>query len=55
MTMPDMIIPDDNDVLMGRGGRNFEHVGNEQLRRFAHDRVRDYQRATKKQKAAISR
>ena len=45
----------DNDVLLGRGGRNHEHEGNEQLRRIAHSRVREYERASKKQKAVISR
>ena len=49
------IVPHENDVLLGRGGRNHEHEGNEQLRRLAHRRVRDYQRATKKEKAVISR
>lgn len=45
----------ENDVLLGRGGRNHEHSGNNQLRRIAHSRVRDYSAASKKQKAVISR
>ena len=50
-----MILINENDVLLGRGGRNHEHEGNEQLRRIAHSRVREYERASKKQKAVISR
>ena len=52
--MASIIIKNENDVLMGRGGKNHEHSGNEQLRRIAHGRVHEYERATKKQKAAIS-
>lgn len=36
-------------------GHNHRHSGNEQLRNIARDRVNDYRRATKKQKAVISR
>ena len=49
------IAPNENDVLLGRGGRNHEHAGNNQLRDIAHSRWREYQAATKKQKAVISR
>jgi len=47
--------PEKNDVLLGRGGLNYEHEGNGQLRRLARGRVREYQKATKKEKGAISR
>ena len=53
MSLP--IRVNENDILLGRGGRNHEHEGNEQLRRIAHSRVREYERASKKQKAVISR
>lgn len=43
--------PNENDVLLGRGGRNYEHEGNEQLRRIARSRMREYQQARKKQKS----
>jgi hypothetical protein len=45
----------ENDVLLGRGGLNYEHEGNGKLRHLACSRVREYQGATKKQKGAISR
>ena len=45
----------ENDVLLGRGGNNHSHCGNEQLRRIAHGRVGEYVVARKKQKAVISR
>jgi hypothetical protein len=44
-----------NDVLLGRGGNNHAHNGNEQLRRIALDRVGVYMLARKKEKAVISR
>jgi len=53
--MPNIIMPNENDVKLGRGGRSHEHEGNEQLRSIVRSRVGDYQRATKKQKAVISR
>jgi hypothetical protein len=45
----------ENDVLLGRGGNNHSHCGNEQLRGIAHGRVGEYIVARKKQKAIISR
>lgn len=48
------IVPHQNDVLMGRGGRNNRHTGNEKLREFARRVCLDYQNATKKGKSAIS-
>lgn len=51
----DTIRTTENDVLLGRGGNNHSHCGNEQLRRMANARVDDYIAATKKQKAAISK
>ena len=47
--------PHHNDVLMGRGGKNNQHSGNEKLREFARRRCEDYRRATKKTKSELSR
>lgn len=47
--------PGDNDVLMGRGGRNHEHAGNEQLRNICRAKVPEYRRARKKQKNIMSK
>lgn len=49
------ISPTTNDVLLGRGGNHWAHEGNEQLRKFAIRRVREYAAARKKGKALISR
>lgn len=49
------IRPTSNDVLLGRGGNNFKHEGNEQLKNFALLRVREYGAATKTEKGNISR
>lgn len=51
----DSIRATENDVLLGRGGNNHSHFGNDQLRRMANARADDYIAATKKQKAGISR
>eukprot|EP00980_Cylindrotheca_fusiformis_P017861 scaffold5653_cov147-Cylindrotheca_fusiformis.AAC.23 len=53
--MSDIFQPHENDVLMGRGGRNNQHVGNEQLRVLARKRCDDYVKATKKGKSIISK
>jgi hypothetical protein len=47
--------PHQNDVLMGRGGKNNQHLGNETLRDFARDRSEAYRKATKKGKSDLSR
>ena len=47
--------PHENDVLMGRGGKNNQWYGNEKLRSIARERCREYQLATKKEKSLISR
>jgi hypothetical protein len=47
--------PHENDVLMGRGGKNNQHSGNERLREIARERCEDYCAATKKGKSEISR
>lgn len=49
------IRPNENDVLLGRGGTNHSHCGNEQLRVIAQERASDYRASTKKGKAVISR
>jgi len=54
-TLNTTIVPHENDVLMGRGGRNNQHEGNEKLREFAR-RVKDeYQSASKREKSHLSR
>ena len=47
--------PNENDVLLGRGGKNNQWIGNEKLRNIARRRCREYQQATKKEKSQISR
>lgn len=47
--------PHEHDVLMGRGGKNNQHSGNETLREFARERCEDYRIACKKVKSDISR
>lgn len=49
------IVPHDNDVLLGRGGNNNKHIGNEKLRLMARSLVSEYSKATKKQKSNMSR
>jgi hypothetical protein len=53
--MSDISTPHKNDVLMGRGGKNNQHSGNEKLRGLARTRCEDYRRASKKGKSDISR
>jgi hypothetical protein len=52
--MGDKIIVTDNDVLLGRGGKNNQHPGNEKLRLMAIKYSSFYRAATKKEKPAIS-
>mmetsp|Transcript_6421 Transcript_6421/g.6984 ORF Transcript_6421/g.6984 Transcript_6421/m.6984 type:complete len:314 (-) Transcript_6421:47-988(-) len=49
------IQPHENDILMGRGGKNNQHVGNEKLRGFARLESENYRMASKKGKSFISR
>ena len=49
------IRPTSNDVLLGRGGNNYAHEGNERLRRIALSRVHEYGSADKLRKGKISR
>ena len=51
----DSIDPHNHDVLLGRGGRNNQHSGNEILRQFARAQKDKYQVASKKGKSALSR
>jgi hypothetical protein len=53
--MSDISTPHKNDVLMGRGGNNNQHSGNERLRGVARTRCEDYRRVSKKGKSDISR
>jgi hypothetical protein len=50
----DQIVVTDNDVLLGRGGRNSQHPGNEKLRLMAIKYSSFYRAALKKEKPAIS-
>lgn len=50
-----IIVPHENDILFGRGGKNNKHVGNETLRQMARANVHHYRAATKKGKSQISR
>ena len=49
------IVPHGNDILMGRGGKNNQHVGNEQLRSIARTQRDTYRLSSKKGKSHISR
>ena len=49
------IEPHDHDVLLGRGGRNNQHTGNDILRQFGRVQGENYRVASKKGKSAISR
>ncbi|KAL7492078.1 hypothetical protein ACHAWT_001449 [Skeletonema menzelii] len=48
------IRPTSNDVLLGRGGNNYAHEGNERLREIALGRAREYGASTKSIKGIIS-
>lgn len=56
-SMPTQIIiePHEHDVLMGRGGRNNQHSGNDILRQFGRVQGENYRVASKKGKSALSR
>jgi hypothetical protein len=47
--------PHENDVLMGRGGKNNQHSGNEKLRQIARRYGEAYRKSTKKGKSNLSR
>ena len=47
--------PNENDILLGRGGKNNQWIGNEKLRNLARRRCLEYQKASKKGKSQISR
>jgi hypothetical protein len=53
--MSGILRPHENDVLMGRGGKNNQHSGNAKLRKIARARCDDYQIASKKGKSQISK
>lgn len=53
--VPMNLEPHENDVLMGRGGRNNQHSGNEKLRQFARVQGEKYRVSSKKGKSALSR
>jgi hypothetical protein len=47
--------PHEHDVLLGRGGKNNQALGNEKLREMARVEAENYRRSTKKGKSSISR
>ena len=49
------IVPHDNDILLGRGGKNNQHCGNEHLRSLARSQRESYKLSSKKGKSYISR
>ena len=49
------IVPHKNDILLGRGGKNNQHIGNEQLRILARSQRDQYRTSSKKNKSHISR
>ena len=53
--MSEPIRPHENDVLMGRGGKNNQHSGNEKLREMARLESDNYRKSSKKGKSHISR
>lgn len=55
MPTPVSFDPHENDVLLGRGGRNNQHSGNNMLRQFARAEGDNYRVASKKGKSALSR
>ena len=54
-TMSAKIEPHKNDVLLGRGGKNNQHSGNEKLREISKLECEEYRVASKKGKSIISR
>ncbi|CAB9510724.1 expressed unknown protein [Seminavis robusta] len=44
----------DNDILMGRGGKNNMHIGNEKLRQLARAKASKYIKADKREKSLMS-
>ena len=48
-----LIIPNENDILLGRGGKNNRHNGNEQLRELARQHTMQYCLSTKKEKTLL--
>jgi hypothetical protein len=53
--MTGVMEPHANDILMGRGGKNNQHVGNERFRGLARLQSERYRLASKKGKSTISR
>ena len=51
----DNIQPSENDILLGRGGKNNQHSGNEKLRELARAHAKNYNSSTKKGKSILSR
>ncbi|GKY92792.1 hypothetical protein MPSEU_000248900 [Mayamaea pseudoterrestris] len=53
--MQQIVQPHNNDILMGRGGKNNQHAGNERLRQMARHYCEQYKVSKKKGKSNISR
>jgi len=52
--MDSIITLTENDILMGRGGNNRKHSGNERLRMICHYGVQSYKVASKKEKYIVT-
>lgn len=52
---PPIIFPHDNDILLGRGGNNNQHKGNQQLRELARAYSYSYKMSSKTEKADMAR
>ena len=55
MSRQRILNPHENDVLMGRGGKNNQHSGNERLRQIARLHCEGYRSSSKKEKSNLSR
>ncbi len=55
MSSKEDIQPSENDILLGRGGKNNQHSGNEKLRALARVQARKYNSSSKKGKSILSR
>ena len=50
-----LIVPHENDILMGRGGTNNLHIGNQKFRKLAERKIIQYSTCSRKEKPTIYR
>ena len=50
-----IIVPHKNDILMGRGGTNNKHIGNQKFRKLAESKLIQYSTCSRKKKPTIYR